>query len=562
MKYFLIILFSPSLFFSQNVFSDVTLNSGIDNIYDVYEGLFGGGVVAFDYNNDGFEDLYITGGKSQDILYKNNGDGTFKDVIKESGLIKDSLFVTTGVSSADVNKDGYIDLLVTTITSQNNQPNKKNKMSSNLLYINNGDGTFSDSSSKYGLQKKNFSTSSSFGDINADGYQDLFIANYFQDFYFDDNPLGSHRLSLLNNYVIQEDYETGHDELYINIDGKYFKDVSDLLVDAGKGYGFGGVFTDFDNDNDLDLFIINDFGETHEPNRLMVNQHPELRFENKSIEMKINFGLKSMGVGVGDYNNDNLLDYHVTNIFAGPFIVNRGDGLPFINLMNNIGTGISKIKSFKDSESVIIGWGSFFVDYDNDTDLDLFNSNGPINPMVSPIPNILFENKGRVFEVNEKSGVMDYGIARGSVHFDYDNDGDQDIFVVNQSPVNKVVYGKAIGSKLYRNDSSNDNNWLKIKLNGSQSTTRGLGARIRIVCDDLSMIREVDGGSSHASQNSSIIHFGLGENKKVDSLIVTWPGGKKQYLINLIPNNLIEIEETIVKEPSFIDSLLEYFNLN
>ena len=562
MKYFLIILFSPSLFFSQNVFSDVTLNSGIDNIYDVYEGLFGGGVVAFDYNNDGFEDLYITGGKSQDILYKNNGDGTFKDVIKESGLIKDSLFVTTGVSSADVNKDGYIDLLVTTITSQNNQPNKKNKMSSNLLYINNGDGTFSDSSSKYGLQKKNFSTSSSFGDINADGYPDLFIANYFKDFYFDDNPLGSHRLSLLNNYVIQEDYETGHDELYINIDGKYFKDVSDLLVDAGKGYGFGGVFTDFDNDNDLDLFIINDFGETHEPNRLMVNQHPELRFENKSIEMKINFGLKSMGVGVGDYNNDNLLDYHVTNIFAGPFIVNRGDGLPFINLMNNIGTGISKIKSFKDSESVIIGWGSLFVDYDNDTDLDLFNSNGPINPMVSPIPNILFENKGRVFEVNEKSGVMDYGIARGSVHFDYDNDGDQDIFVVNQRPVNKVVYGKAIGSKLYRNDSSNDNNWLKIKLNGSQSTTRGLGARIRIVCDDLSMIREVDGGSSHASQNSSIIHFGLGENKKVDSLIVTWPGGKKQYLINLIPNNLIEIEETIVKEPSFIDSLLEYFNLN
>ena len=562
MKYFLIILFSPSLFFSQNVFSDVTLNSGIDNIYDVYEGLFGGGVVAFDYNNDGFEDLYITGGKSQDILYKNNGDGTFKDVIKESGLIKDSLFVTTGVSSADVNKDGYIDLLVTTITSQNNQPNKKNKMSSNLLYINNGDGTFSDSSSKYGLQKKNFSTSSSFGDINADGYPDLFIANYFQDFYFDDNPLGSHRLSLLNNYVIQEDYETGHDELYINIDGKYFKDVSDLLVDAGKGYGFGGVFTDFDNDNDLDLFIINDFGETHEPNRLMVNQHPELRFENKSIEMKINFGLKSMGVGVGDYNNDNLLDYHVTNIFAGPFIVNRGDGLPFINLMNNIGTGISKIKSFKDSESVIIGWGSFFVDYDNDTDLDLFNSNGPINPMVSPIPNILFENKGRVFEVNEKSGVMDYGIARGSVHFDYDNDGDQDIFVVNQRPVNKVVYGKAIGSKLYRNDSSNDNNWLKIKLNGSQSTTRGLGARIRIVCDDLSMIREVDGGSSHASQNSSVIHFGLGKKIKVDSLIVTWPGGKKQYLMDLIPNNLIEIEETITREPSFIESLLEYFNWN
>ena len=560
MKHFLIIsLYLPSLFFGQNAFTDVTLNSGIDNIYDVYEGLFGGGVVAFDYNNDGFEDLYITGGKSQDILYKNNGDGTFKDEIYGSGLLKDSLMVTTGVSSADVNKDGYIDLLVTTITSQNNHPNDKNKMSSNLLYINNGDGTFSDLTSKYGIQKRNFSTSSSFGDINADGYPDLFIANYFNDFYFDDNPLGSHRLSLLNNYSIQSNYETGQDELYINIDGKYFKDVSDLLVDAGKGYGFGGVFTDFDNDNDLDLFIINDFGETHEPNRLLVNQYPELRFENKSIELKINFGLKSMGVGVGDFNNDNFLDYHVTNIFAGPFIVNRGDGLPFINLTNNIGTGISKIKSFNDTESVIIGWGSIFLDYDNDTDLDLFNSNGPINPMVIPIPNILFENKGRVFEVNEKSGVMDYGIARGSVHFDYDNDGDQDIFVVNQRPVNGTIYGKSMGSKLYRNDSSNDNNWLKIKLKGKQSTTRGLGARIRIVCDDLSMIREVDGGSSHASQNSSVVHFGLGQNQIVDSVTVTWPGGKTQSLLNPGINKLIEIEEFNSKETSIFETIMNYF---
>jgi hypothetical protein len=560
MKYFLIIfIFLPSLFFGQSAFSDVTLNSGIDNIYDVYEGLFGGGVVAFDYNNDGFEDLYITGGKSQDILYRNNGDGTFKDVINGSGLLKDSLIVTTGVSSADVNKDGYIDLLVTTITSQNNHPNEKNKMSSNLLYINNGDGTFSDLSSKYGIQKRNFSTSSSFGDINADGYPDLFIANYFKDFYFDDNPLGSHRLSLLNNYSIRSDYETGQDELYINIDGKYFKEVSDLLVDAGNGYGFGGVFTDFDNDNDLDLFIINDFGETHEPNRLLVNQYPELRFENKSIELKINFGLKSMGVGVGDYNNDNLLDYHVTNIFAGPFIVNRGDGLPFINLTNNIGTGISQIKSFKGSESVVIGWGSIFLDYDNDTDLDLFNSNGPINPMVIPIPNILFENKGRVFEVNEKSGVMDYGIARGSVHFDYDNDGDQDIFVVNQRPVESVFYGENMGSKLYRNDSSNNNNWLKIKLKGKQSTTRGLGARIRIVCDDLSMIREVDGGSSHASQNSSIVHFGLGQNQIVDSVTVTWPGGKTQSLINPGINQLIVIEEFHNKETSIFQTIMNYF---
>ena len=564
MKSFLVIsLFLPFLFFGQNVFSDVTSNSGIDNIYDVYQGLFGGGVVAFDYNNDGYEDLFITGGQGQDVLYKNNGNGTFKNVTKESGLFKDKVIVTTGVSSADINKDGYIDLFLTTIASQVDNSKRNKTLSPNLVYINNGDGTFSDQSSKFRINKRNFSTSSSFGDINADGFPDLFVSNYFKNFYFEESPFNTHNLAILNHYSINEEYETGEDEIYINVEGKYFKEVSNLLIDAGKGYGFGGVFTDFDNDNDLDLFIINDFGETSESNRLLVNMYPELRFENKSRELKINFGLKSMGVAVGDYNNDNFLDYHVTNIFAGPFIVNRGNGLSFVNLMNNVGTGINKIKSFNNYEAVIIGWGSLFLDYDNDTDLDLFNSNGPINPMVNPIPNILFENKGRVFELNESSGVMDYGIARGSVHFDYDNDGDQDIFVVNQRPINDMSYrGGVVGSKLYRNDSSNKNNWLKIKLKGKQSTTRGLGARVRVVCDDLNMIREVDGGSSHASQNTSIVHFGVGENKKIDSLIISWPGGKKQHLTDILPNQLIEIEELYVEEPSFLDSIMKYFNWN
>jgi len=564
MKSFLVIsLFLPFLFFGQNVFSDVTSNSGIDNIYDVYQGLFGGGVVAFDYNNDGYEDLFITGGQGQDVLYKNNGNGTFKNVTKESGLFKNKVIVTTGVSSADINKDGYIDLFLTTIASQVDNSKRNKTLSPNLVYINNGDGTFSDQSSKFRINKRNFSTSSSFGDINADGFPDLFVSNYFKNFYFEESPFNTHNLAILNHYSINEEYETGEDEIYINVEGKYFKEVSNLLIDAGKGYGFGGVFTDFDNDNDLDLFIINDFGETSESNRLLVNMYPELRFENKSRELKINFGLKSMGVAVGDYNNDNFLDYHVTNIFAGPFIVNRGNGLSFVNLMNNVGTGINKIKSFNNYEAVIIGWGSLFLDYDNDTDLDLFNSNGPINPMVNPIPNILFENKGRVFELNESSGVMDYGIARGSVHFDYDNDGDQDIFIVNQRPINDMSYrGGVVGSKLYRNDSSNKNNWLKIKLKGKQSTTRGLGARVRVVCDDLNMIREVDGGSSHASQNTSIVHFGVGENKKIDSLIISWPGGKKQHLTDILPNQLIEIEELYLEEPSFLDSIMKYFNWN
>ena len=142
MKDFLFItLFLPFLSSSQNVFSDITSDAGIDNIYDVYQGLFGGGVVAFDYNNDGYEDLFITGGQGQDVLYKNNGNGTFTDVTKESGLFKDRVIVTTGVSSADINKDGHIDLFLTTIASQLDKSKKNKTLSPNLLYINNGNGT-------------------------------------------------------------------------------------------------------------------------------------------------------------------------------------------------------------------------------------------------------------------------------------------------------------------------------------------------------------------------------------------------------------------------------------
>jgi len=549
---------NATICFSQNIYKDVTEDSGINHIYNVYQGLFGGGVSVIDFNNDGLDDLYITGGESGDKLYKNIGDGRFKDISINAGIRKKNDVITTGVTSADINKDGFIDIFVTTFASDQLRgiividDGKIRGVSSNILYINNGDETFTDRTLDYNLQKKNFSTSASFGDINADGYPDLFVANYFENF---NGNLGN-----MNHFIINNDYRPELDELYLNVNGKYFENISELLVGCKRGYGFGAVFSDIDNDNDLDIYIVNDFGENNQPNQLLINQHPKLGFTNKSDKLKMSFGMKAMGIAVGDYNNDQLQDLHISNIFAGPFIVNRGKNNPFINLSSNIGTGFNALPDDTDSPTTVVGWGTIFIDYDNDADLDLFNSNGPINPPIEFIPNVLFENKGRVFEIKENSGVMDYGIGRGSVSFDYDNDGDLDLFVVNQRPVYDLSSrGGAVKSKLYKNISKNDNNWLKIKLNGISSTTRGLGARVKVVCGNLNLIREVDGGSSHASQNSSILHFGLAKNKIIDSLIITWPGGKMQYVLNQTPNCLLEMQEKTLKEKTFFQKIFDFF---
>lgn len=552
---YIVPVFFHFLVFGQPVdFVDISKNAGIDHIYDVYFNFFGGGVTILDYNNDGHEDFFVTGGERENSLYQNQGDGTFKNVAKVANLRNEGV-ISLGAISADVNKDGFIDLFVTTMAKKDAIGTS---LSSNILYINMGDGTFADQTEKYALNKPNFSTAAAFGDINADGYPDLFVSNYFIDFDFN-NPFNN--LNTLNHFSITKEMKPGNIELYLNIEGKRFRNITHTLEGHLPGYGLGGVFTDFDNDSDLDLYIINDFGEVSHPNQLYENLSPEIKFVNSSKKYKVDYGLKAMGVAIGDSNNDGWLDYHITNIFAGPFALNRGNGLPFVNLAAHNGSGLNKISSFNNIEQTIIGWGTFFVDFDNDTDLDLFDANGPINPPVFPIPNVLFKNNGRVYEVHSRSGLDDYGIARGAVHFDFDNDGDQDILVINQTANTNVdVFGGQVKSKLYKNITKTDHNWIKVKLLGTESTTRGLGSRVHLYSDGLVMIREIDGGSSHASQNSTIAHFGLGENKHIDSLTVSWPGGKKQALYDVEPNQLIEVHENVNEPVSIFKRILNYFN--
>lgn len=508
--------------YSQQAFVDVTEQAGIDHQYEVYEGTFGGGVTVFDFNNDGFEDLYITGGIKSDKLYLNNGNGTFRDVFNGSGLEITNNYVTQGVVSADVNKDGFRDVFITTITTTDGKniiPRAKN-----LLFLNNGNATFKDVTNLYGLEDLNsFSTGPSFGDCNADGYPDLFVGNYFQEF--------TGKLGIIKDATIVSANQTARSYLLKNEGGKIFKNVYDEYGLGHKGFGFGGVFTDYDNDHDQDLLVNQDFGYKAVPNFLYRNEYPDDQFKDASRETGMDLKINAMGAAVGDYNGDGWMDYYITNIKFNMLMENQGIEKPFIDKAKELGT-----------YNLAISWGANFADFDHDEDLDLFVSNGDLNPNCTPMGNFYFENNTNTFtEKGRELAINDYGIGRGSVIFDMDNDGDMDLLVVNQKPI--LNYPIASTTRIFRNDIANGN-WLKVALKGVQAEFNGIGSRVTIVTNGKRIIREIDGGgSSHLSQNSVIAHFGLGKNTKVDSLIVNWTGGNTQILTNIKANQQLEIVE-------------------
>jgi len=521
-SFFIFCFISHYGIWAQTVFTDITEQSGINHYFQVYEGTFGGGAVAFDINNDGFEDLFLTSGTKEDALYLNNGDGTFKNIYNQSGIDVTKNYVTQGAVSADVNRDGWRDLFVTTINTTDSTNVIPRAI--NLLFLNNGDMTFRDVTTEYKLDQLNsFSTGPSFGDVNADGYPDLYIGNYFLEF---EGTLG-----VLKDATIVSANQTAKGYLLLNKKGKYFENVYEDYDLNHRGFGFGALFTDFDNDGDQDLLVNHDFGYKAVPNFLYENNYPRKSFKDQSEAYAMDLKENAMGSAVGDYNNDGLLDYYVTNIKFNLMMENQGIGQPFVDRAKELGTSI-----------FMISWGANFADFDHDGDLDLYVSNGDLNPNCTPMGNFFFENDNAKFtEKGRATGTNDYGVGRGSIVFDIENDGDLDILVVNQKPVQE--YPTPSVTKLLRNDKP-QGNWLKVALKGVKAEINGIGSRVEVVSGKTKMIREIDGGgSSHLSQNTVVAHFGLDNAKKVDSVIVTWVGGKKQILLNQKINQLLIITE-------------------
>ena len=219
-------------------------------------------------------------------------------------------------------------------------------------------------------------------------------------------------------------------------------------------------------------------------------------------------------------------------------MVNQGAGKPFVNKARELGMSF-----------FAISWGANFADFDQDGDVDLFVANGDLNPNCVAMADFYFENLGNKFEDHARAiGLADYGIGRGSVTFDYDNDGDQDLLVVNQEPV--MDYPVTSFTRLYRNDSTRGK-WIKIALNGVQAESHGIGSKVEVEAGGKKMIREIDGGgSSHISQNSVIAHFGLGDALKIEKITVYWTGGNKQTITDIAANQLITVTEITVKKPS------------
>ncbi|MCP9235211.1 CRTAC1 family protein [Lewinella sp. JB7] len=506
-------------------FTDVTDTAGVHHQFQVFEGLFGGGACVIDFDQDGFEDVYVTGGLNDDQLLRNNGDGTLTDVLEGSGLELTRRFVTQGVVAADVNRDGYRDLFITTITSRDSLqiiPRARN-----LLFLGQADHTFRDATDAYGLTPLySFSTGGSFGDFNQDGWPDLFVGNYFQEY--------DGHLSEINDATIVNANRTAHPYLLRNEEGSRFTNVAEAYGLTFRGFGFGGVFTDFDNDGDQDLFVNHDFGYKATPNFLMRNDFPDASFTDVSEERDMDLRINAMSAAVGDYNADGLLDYFVTNIKFNRFMVAQGEGLAYDNRMKELGMNY-----------VSISWGANFADFDQDGDLDLFVANGDLNPNCVPMANFYFDNDGRSFtERGREVGLGDYGIGRGSVTFDLENDGDLDLLVVCQ---NAVLEGYPVASttRLFRND-GDKGHWLQVVLRGTSSDLNGLGARVTVFSRGRKMIREVDGGgSSHLSQSTPRLHFGLGDAERADSVLVTWPGGHEQLLTDQAADRVLEITEPV-----------------
>jgi len=506
---YLFFLLGGTNLIAQTSFEEVSITSGVEHLFVSFN-MMGGGVAWFDFNNDGFEDLVAAGGARPDRLFKNNGNGTFIDITTFSGLSNQGVFKTLGVVTGDINNDGYREIFITT-----------ERQDPNILYLNNGDGTFSDISATAGFTSKMWSMGAAMGDFNLDGLLDIYVINYIEN---------SSSVANEEDVTIGFDHDCYPNELYLNNGDNTFTEIGSLSKTDDLGCGLAVTTTDFDEDGKPDIYVANDFGEWVLPNAMLRNDHPENGFTNASVASGLDAAIYGMGIAVGDYDRDGLLDYYVTNLGRNVLFHNEGGG-HFLDLTDQAEVANTSVDTL-----LATSWGTAFFDCDNDGFEDLFVANGyvPTAPFITAAeedPNKLFWNlgNGTFKDISSTSGIDNGEVGRGMAVADYDNDGDMDI-ALSKLELLRDSEGNMF---LYKNKLSDGSHWLKVKLEGVKMNRDAFGSKIKLLKDGNVWIHEINGGSSHLSQNTSIAHFGLGQHTSLDSLQVIWPGGKRQSYSNL-----------------------------
>ncbi|HIE03222.1 MAG TPA: CRTAC1 family protein [Candidatus Latescibacteria bacterium] len=497
----------------------------------------GGGAAAFlDYNNDGWMDIYIVNGSTlegspegkepRNILYRNNGDGTFTDVTEEAGVGDTGWGM--GCTAVDYDNDGYTDIYVA-----NFGPNR--------LYHNDGDGTFTDVTRKAGVGDPRWSTGTAWGDYDGDGYLDLYVANYVR---FDMNNLEMYRkINVWRGIEVfagPRGLPGEEDVLYHNDGDGTFTDVTRKagVVDRLKGYGFTVLFADYDDDGDLDIYVAND----SVPNYLYRN-NGDGTFTEVGLEAGVAYsedGREQAGMGAvfGDYDNDGDLDLFVTNFSDDNNTLYRNDG-------NGFFTDVTFQSGLGAPSLPFVSWGTEFFDYDNDGWKDLFVATGHVYPQVDQYNfgmtyeerNQLYHNDhdGTFTEVTDVAGpgMQIKKVSRGAIFGDYDNDGDIDVLVLNMGD----------RPTLLRNEGGNRNHWIKFRTVGTRSNRDGIGARIWVTAGGLTQMREVYMGSSFLCGNDIRVHFGLGKAEKAELVRIRWPSGLVEEFRDLRADRLYILKE-------------------
>lgn len=491
----------------------------------------GGGVAAGDYNGDGHLDLYVTNSAGPNALFRNNGDGAFTDVAASAG-VDDPDATGYGAGWADYDNDGDLDLFVA-------------NFGASRLFRNDGASSFADVTAEAGVADPDGDHRTmgvAWSDFDSDGYMDLLIVRHLME-------IGG-KLALDTAGLARASRPLA---LYHNQGDGSFANATHLLSEdldypsPVKGAGFKPAFLDYDNDGDIDIYVVNDFGASNYPNVLWRNDGKDASgqvvFSDVSQESGTDLEIFGMGLAVGDYDNDGDMDLHMTDIGEGEFLENLGDGT-FANATASTGTGRGSIPA-NWFDGMSVSWGTVFADLDNDGLLDLYTvagqmDNDPCFNMENQ-PNALFANvgNGAFSDVSAASGAADPDTGRGVAHGDFNGDGLLDLFVVNMGTRD----GEPGISRLFINTSENSNNWLRVVTEGTESNSFGIGARITITADGVTQIREMGASQSHMSNSVVPAHFGLGDAGVVDTLVIRWPSGREQRLEDVSVNQQLTVVE-------------------